>query len=360
MRKFNGLLRYTPGHRARRLLPHRHGLFQQVEFDRPDSAARRSADRSFRFGRPERRRQDQPLRAVGAHRGRPTTRGRGRPMPMPSKASSTSSTTSPISCAIPCSAINSTSTTTAIMAGANASRTLNGSFAGLPMQTTFGVQTRYDEIDLALTDTFRRGFLVQRPQRQGRRRQRRRLCPEHSAMDRLAADDTRLARRLLSGARRIRSSTPTIPARRAPAIGSPKFTMVLGPFNKTEFFSAQAKACTATMRAAPPSPKTRPIPPTKLSASPLLVRTKGAEIGVRTKIIPGLDSSLSVFMLDQDSEIVFQRRCRRHFRKPGQPALRRRMDQPLSAGVVDRLSTPTSRMSHARFRRLRQRTGGVL
>ena len=47
-------------------------------------------------------------------------------------------------------------------------------------------------------------------------------------------------------------------------------------------------------------------PPTKLSASPLLVRTKGAETGVRTKIIPGFDSSLSVFMLDQDSEIVFQ------------------------------------------------------
>jgi outer membrane receptor protein involved in Fe transport len=47
-------------------------------------------------------------------------------------------------------------------------------------------------------------------------------------------------------------------------------------------------------------------PSTKLSSSPLLVRTKGAETGVRTKIIPGLDSSLSVFMLDQDSEIVFE------------------------------------------------------
>lgn len=38
----------------------------------------------------------------------------------------------------------------------------------------------------------------------------------------------------------------------------------------------------------------------------MLVRTKGAEIGVRTKIIPGLDSSLSVFILDQASEIVFE------------------------------------------------------
>ena len=37
-----------------------------------------------------------------------------------------------------------------VMAGGNASRTLNGSFAGLPMQTTIGVQTRYDAIQLAL------------------------------------------------------------------------------------------------------------------------------------------------------------------------------------------------------------------
>src|ERR1700743_247461 len=44
----------------------------------------------------------------------------------------------------------------------------------------------------------------------------------------------------------------------------------------------------------------------RIGASPLLVRTKGAETGVRTKIIPGLDSSLSVFMLDQDPEIVFE------------------------------------------------------
>src|SRR5581483_1497916 len=33
-----------------------------------------------------------------------------------------------------------------VMAGGNASRALNGSFAGLPMQTTIGVQTRYDAI----------------------------------------------------------------------------------------------------------------------------------------------------------------------------------------------------------------------
>jgi outer membrane receptor protein involved in Fe transport len=47
-------------------------------------------------------------------------------------------------------------------------------------------------------------------------------------------------------------------------------------------------------------------PTTKLNSSPLLVRTQGAEVGVRTKVIPGLDSSVSLFLLNQASEIVFQ------------------------------------------------------
>jgi outer membrane receptor protein involved in Fe transport len=46
-------------------------------------------------------------------------------------------------------------------------------------------------------------------------------------------------------------------------------------------------------------------PAQKLGASPLLVRTRGSEVGVRTKALPGLDSSLSVFILDQASEIIF-------------------------------------------------------
>jgi outer membrane receptor protein involved in Fe transport len=46
-----------------------------------------------------------------------------------------------------------------VMTGMNASRTLTGSFAGRPMETTFGVQTRYDDIDLGLTDTYQRSFL---------------------------------------------------------------------------------------------------------------------------------------------------------------------------------------------------------
>ena len=191
-----------------------------------------------------------------------------------------------------------------VMAGANASRTLNGSFAGLPMQTTFGVQTRYDAINLALTDTFQRSFLANvRSDRVG-----------EGSVGVYAQNTVRWTDwlRTTAGWRgdyyqaRVDSIfDPNNSGVVSAGIGSPKFTMAIGPFNKTEFFvgagygmhSNDARGATITEDPTDPT--------TKLSASPLLVRTKGAETGVRTKIIPALDSSLSVFILNQDSELVF-------------------------------------------------------
>ena len=192
-----------------------------------------------------------------------------------------------------------------VMAGANASRTLDGSFAGRPMQTTFGVQTRYDAIDLALTDTFQRSFLSNvRSDKVG----------EGSvgvyAQNTVQWTDWLRTTVGLRGDYYAASVNSIFNAnnsgRVGAGIGSPKFTMALGPFNKTEFFvgagtgmhSNDARGATITEDPADPA--------TKLSASPLLVRTKGAEVGVRTKIVPGLDSSFSAFLLDQASEIVFQ------------------------------------------------------
>jgi outer membrane receptor protein involved in Fe transport len=192
-----------------------------------------------------------------------------------------------------------------IMTGGNASRTLDGSLAGRPMQTTFGVQTRYDDIALALTDTFQRSFLTNvRSDKVG-----------EGSVGVYAESTVKWTDwlRTTAGWRGdyYQASVNSIfdsnnSGHVSAGIGSPKFTMVVGPFNKTEFFvgaglgmhSNDARGATITED---------PVDPTvKLSASPLLVRTKGAETGVRTKIIPGLDSSLSLFMLDQDSEIVFQ------------------------------------------------------
>ncbi len=192
-----------------------------------------------------------------------------------------------------------------IMAGANASRTLDGSFAGRTMQTTFGVQTRYDDIELALTDTFQRSFLSNvRSDRVGEGSVG---VYAQNTLQWTSWLRTTVGWRGDYYAANVNSIFDANNSGHASAgIGSPKFTMVLGPFNKTEFFlgaglgmhSNDARGATITEDPVDPS--------NKLSASPLLVRTKGAEVGVRTKIVSGLDSSLSVFLLDQDSEIVFR------------------------------------------------------
>jgi outer membrane receptor protein involved in Fe transport len=192
-----------------------------------------------------------------------------------------------------------------VMAGGNASRTLDGSLAGRPMQTTFGVQTRYDEISLALTDTFQRSFLSNvRSDKVG-----------EASIGVYAENTVRWTDWLRTTlgwrgdyyqANVFSIFNGNNSGSVSAGIGSPKFTMALGPFNKTEFFvgagygmhSNDARGATITEDPADPA--------NKLSSSPLLVRTKGAETGVRTKIIPGLDTSLSLFLLDRDSEIIFQ------------------------------------------------------
>src|SRR6202012_3623805 len=190
-----------------------------------------------------------------------------------------------------------------VMTGANASRTLDGVFAEHPMETTFGVQTRYDAIELGLTDTYQRSFLSNvRSDNVG----------EGSvgiyAQNTVHWTDwlrTTLGWRgdyYEATVNSIFDSNNSGSA--ASAIGSPKFTMAVGPFHGTEFFlgagygmhSNDARGATITEepvdRMAAPNAPSVPI-----GSSPLLVRTKGAEIGVRTRVVPGLDSSLSVFIL---------------------------------------------------------------
>ncbi len=104
------------------------------------------------------------------------------------------------------------------------------------------------------------------------------------------------------------------------AIGSPKFRMVIGPFANTELFvgagmgyhSNDARSTTVTEVPGDPT--------TPEGGSPFLVRARGAEIGLRSKAVPGLDSSVSVFTLHQDSELFFSGDT--GDTTPGRPSLR--------------------------------------
>jgi outer membrane receptor protein involved in Fe transport len=191
-----------------------------------------------------------------------------------------------------------------IMTGGNASRTLDGSFAGLPMQTVFGVQTRYDDIDLALTETFQRAFLANvRSDKVGEGSVG--VYTENTVhwTDWLRTTTGLRGDFYEADVNSIFDANNS--GHSEAALASPKFTMTIGPFAKTELFvgagtgmhSNDARGTTITEEPTDPSQQ--------LSASPLLVRTKGVETGIRSKLIPGLDSSVSVFLLDQDSEIVF-------------------------------------------------------
>lgn len=198
-----------------------------------------------------------------------------------------------------------------ILTGGSVSRTLNGSFAGRPVETTVGVQVRDDAINLALTDTYLRTFLSNVRSDDVTEASAGAYAEStihwtdwyHTTFgwrgDYYAATDRSLF-------------DPNNSGKTQAAIGSPKFRMALGPFNATEFFFAagmgfhsnDVRGVTATEEPVDriANPGTTSMP---LGASPLLVRTRGFEVGVRTKAIQGLDSSVSLFVLDQASEIIF-------------------------------------------------------
>ena len=85
---------------------------------------------------------------------------------------------------------------------------------------------------------------------------------------------------------------------------SPKLSAILGPFAQTEVFanlglgfhSNDARGVTATVDPASGAP---------VSKTPPLVETRGGELGVRTGLVPGVQSSLALWRLDLDSELLF-------------------------------------------------------
>jgi hypothetical protein len=191
-----------------------------------------------------------------------------------------------------------------VYGGAGVSRTIQGTLFDLPTETVFGLQSRYDDIDVGLSNTVQRVLLSS-------------ILSDHvnegnagvyaeSTVhwtdwlrtttgwrgDYFAASVNSMLQQANSGNTQA-------------AIGSPKFTAVFGPFYKTELFlgagmgyhSNDARSVTVTEVPGDPT--------TPEGAAPLLVRSKGAEIGVRTKAVPDLDSSVSLFILDQASELFF-------------------------------------------------------
>ena len=90
---------------------------------------------------------------------------------------------------------------------------------------------------------------------------------------------------------------------------SPKVSLIFGPWEETEFFANAGrgfhsndargvidKIDSTSVAAGDPMPS---------SPVPALVASKGAELGLRSEIIPGLQTSLAFWRLDSDSELVY-------------------------------------------------------
>ena len=190
-----------------------------------------------------------------------------------------------------------------VLGGINASHTFLSRFAGLPMETEIGVQSRYDDIRLDLSNTLRRQYLA--PIRSD--------AVQEGSVGIFAQNTLRWTDwlRTVVGWRgdfydtSVKSAfTPANSGAANAFIGSPKFSLVLGPFARTEFFfnagegfhSNDARGVTITES---------PIDGSQVAPSPFLVKTRGAEVGLRSKLVPGLTSAATLFVLDSASEILF-------------------------------------------------------
>jgi TonB dependent receptor/TonB-dependent Receptor Plug Domain len=179
--------------------------------------------------------------------------------------------------------------------GAEASHAVPHRLFGLETRSEIGTQLRHDRITVGLFNSVARQ--ITSTTREDRVREALLgvygqsalvFTPALRAVLGLRADHVRMQVDALS--------LPSESGRTSDTQVSPKLSLVAGPWAKTEFFfnagrgmhSNDARGATASSDAAPP-----------------LVSTTGVEVGARTEAIPGLQSSIALWQLKSDSELVY-------------------------------------------------------
>ena len=211
-----------------------------------------------------------------------------------------------------------------ILSGLNISQTWLGKWGGFDVENTIGIQTRNDDVD------------------QGLQRTHQRVVFETTRLDH--TNETSLALylqnrtqwlekfRTVVGARvdyfhaEIDSNNAANSGTANDNIVNPQVSLIFGPWAKTEYYisvgggfhSNDARGATISQDPSTCRPgdnisdsftdSFRTAPNVTCAGAdkvPLLVRAKGYEIGVRTALVPHLQSTLALFLLDVDSELVF-------------------------------------------------------
>lgn len=187
--------------------------------------------------------------------------------------------------------------------GFNSSHTWFGNWLGHKSDTSIGLEGRYDRLNpVALYATADRDHLATT----------RRDSVKEGSAGLYVSNTTHWQEwlRTVLGARfdsyyfDVNSNLAANSGSENDTITSPKLSVILGPWARTEFFvnygegfhSNDARGTTQQVTAKTGEPAD-PVSP--------LVKARGTELGMRSELIPGLQSSLAVWQLKLDSELVF-------------------------------------------------------
>ncbi|HAF43993.1 MAG TPA: TonB-dependent receptor [Gallionellaceae bacterium] len=202
--------------------------------------------------------------------------------------------------------------------GAKASHNWLQDMHGIPVITTIGTDVRHDDIGVGLFSTQNRATW-------GTVRDDKVKQTSVSLWGETQLQWTEKFRSIL-GLRGdsyqfdVNSNTAANSGNKSDAIVSPKLSLVFGPWDQTEYYlnagrgfhSNDARGITISVNP-DPRPGTRPGCTgvagecTGDAVDPVrpLVPATGYEVGVRSAILPGLQTSLTLWRLDIDSELVF-------------------------------------------------------
>jgi outer membrane receptor protein involved in Fe transport len=188
------------------------------------------------------------------------------------------------------------------VAGLNASESWNTQLFGLPLRNKLGVQARYDRLSpVGLYSTVDR--VRQSTVREDRVREASVGLYGENTVQWLPWLRSVAGVRYDAYRFNVASSIAGNSGTAQDHVVSPKLSLILGPWSKTEFFVNYGKgfhsndARGTTQTRLPDGSPSAPVTP--------LVPTRGMELGARTEWLPGLQSSLALWRLDLASELLF-------------------------------------------------------
>jgi hypothetical protein len=205
------------------------------------------------------------------------------------------------------------------VAGLDAHHTIFSQWFGRKVENTFGLEVRNDWINNGLYQTENRVRVGKTDSETGT------TLPATTEADRFTdtqagfyvenriqwAEKFRTVMALRGDVGHVDVTSLVTPANSGTAtkvLPSPKLSLIFGPWSHTEFYvqggfgfhSNDARGATQTVE---PVSADNPYPNTPSSRIPLLIPTKGAEIGVRTMAVSHLQSTVSLWYLRSQSEL---------------------------------------------------------